>query len=159
MNCISLQREIEFLFFFRFTQLVENTVLLSTCGSQAAHTGLALLYSRQRLYAVVSTRSHQWTAYLALTNVVDYRTYDVTWSRQAGLAMYLEGTKVAVNVKGEARSQVLQTPSKCDLVVGEIRARTTIFVLELLHVTYSQKDIVDSLGITTGRVRCSALCL
>ncbi|XP_025096160.1 uncharacterized protein LOC112565098 isoform X1 [Pomacea canaliculata] len=137
-------------FSMRFTQLVENTVLLSTCGSQAAHTGLALLYSRQRLYAVVSTRSHQWTAYLALTNVVDYRTYDVTWSRQAGLAMYLEGTKVAVNVKGEARSQVLQTPSKCDLVVGEIRARTTIFVLELLHVTYSQKDIVDSLGITTG---------
>ena len=140
--------------FFRFTTLVENTVIFSSCGDRSDGTGLAVYYNRQRLYAVVTTPTLRWTVYTRRVVTDETVTYAVSWSQQDGLAIYVNGDRDGKLKKPEARTKV--SASTCDLVVGQTGSTFTVFVLELLQVVYLQKETIDKIGITTG---AASLCL
>ena len=103
--------------FFRFTTLEENTFIFSSCGDRSDGTGLAVYYSRQRLYAVVTTPTLRWTVYTRRVVTDETVTYAVSWSQQDGLAIYVNGDRDGKLKKPEARTKV--SASTCDLVVGQ----------------------------------------
>ena len=128
---------------------MENTVIFSSCGDKSDSTGLAIYYSRQRLYAVVTTPTLRWTVYTRRVVTEETVTYALSWSQQKGLAIYVNGDRDGRLEKPEARTQV-SLASTCDLVVGQTGSTVTVFVLELLQVVYLQKETIDKIGITTG---------
>ena len=129
---------------------------MSTCSDPSQSTGINVYYSRQRLYAVVSTRTQRWTVYTRRVTTTEFVTYSVSWSQQAGLSIYINGDRDGRLERPEARSPILSAATACDLVVGQTGDLFSVFVLELLQVVYVQKETIDQIGITTGE--CCPVC-
>lgn len=72
-------------FFIRFSQLLENGYLLSSCATDADSSGLAVYYSQKRLFFVVTTRTLAWTVYLQNVDTMHFHRLDISWSAQAGI--------------------------------------------------------------------------
>lgn len=137
---------------------MENSFIFTSCGDRSDGTGLTVYYSRQRLYAVVTTPTLRWTVYTRRVVTDETVTYSVSWSQQGGLALYVNGDRDGRLEKPETRTQV--SASTCQLVVGQTGSTFSVFVLELLHVVYLQKETMDKMGITTGgALSTSLLCL
>lgn len=136
--------------FCRFLTLAENARVLSTWCNEIDATGIKVYYSRQRLYAVVSTPSARWMVFTSKVDSREYRTYTISWSQQTGLELYVNGERDNTLEKPEMRTLTSATLTNCSLVVGHISTSTFTFALELLHIVYVQKATLDSFGITTG---------
>ncbi|KAK7469526.1 hypothetical protein BaRGS_00036472, partial [Batillaria attramentaria] len=139
-------------FTLSFTSLEDDTQIFTSagCGQQNSGTGITLFYSHQRLYAIVATRTHTWTVFTTKVSTAKYRTYSISWSRQLGLSVYVDGDRDAMLEKPVARRAPVETATACELTVGQTGTSLCTFILELWQVVYITKDTVDAVGVVTG---------
>ncbi|GFR90472.1 von Willebrand factor D and EGF domain-containing protein, partial [Elysia marginata] len=141
-------------FSIKITEFVEGGYLLTNCGDQGDSAGIAVYYKRERMYFVFSTLSVEWVTYVKKDQFDGDRFYDfeISWSSQLGLAVYIDNNLAGQENTGSSRQQVVMTPRECELKVGMPQAGNTFlkFELVIINIIYAEKKIVDTFEISTG---------
>lgn len=139
-------------FLCSFKTLTEDTVIFNSagCDQVAIGSGVTIFYRNERLGFRVSTQTFRYTSLITRVSTNRYYTYTMTWSKQLGLAVYVDGELEKTRKLPVDRHVILDDPTNCELVIGQVGNPVTTFYLELLHIVYLHKDSIDSVGITTG---------
>lgn len=68
--------------------------------------------------------------------------------------IYIDQKVVAQTNKPDARTNVVHNRRACDLTVGRQPSNEAIslqFELQIVHIIYADKSVVDSAGVITGQ--------
>ncbi|XP_035829885.1 uncharacterized protein LOC106014199 isoform X2 [Aplysia californica] len=139
-------------FTIKFTKLVQNGYLFTSCGVEQDGAGLSIYYRHDKLFFTVTTRTLQWRGYLRDVGTDAYHSYEVSWSAQTGLKVFVDNTLSLIKDKARDRRNPVVNPNTCPWKVGMTRTGTALlhFELEIIHLVYAEKEVVNELGIVIG---------
>ncbi|RUS80661.1 hypothetical protein EGW08_011565, partial [Elysia chlorotica] len=140
-------------FSVKFTELVEGGYLFTNCADDPDAAGIAVYYERQRMYFILSTKSVEWVTYVEQNqfNEDKFYNFEITWSAQLGLRVFIDSNIAGQEVTGETRLGMVST-KQCDFKLGEQQTGYTNlgFQLVFINFIYADKKIVDTFGVPTG---------
>ncbi|WAR21584.1 hypothetical protein MAR_015558, partial [Mya arenaria] len=75
-----------------FVQLLDNTFIINSGGHLPGHKGVALYYSHNKLYYIVSTSTLTWTLIVNYKPVLNvWQHFEITWNHNLGVEVLVNG--------------------------------------------------------------------
>ncbi|XP_033756295.1 uncharacterized protein LOC117339040 [Pecten maximus] len=133
----------------RLRSLRDNMYIYTSCGDEPGSVGYAMFYRNGFVYFTVSTRTKEWTV-STFVSVDTLYHFDLSWSQQFGLHMYVDYENKASTTDFLYRN--VPNPVECNLYIGAPHSTGTFTEMELEYwsILLASREVLIYLNFVIG---------
>ncbi|KAH3707245.1 hypothetical protein DPMN_066644 [Dreissena polymorpha] len=128
-----------------FKSLLDNTYIVSSGGNLPGHKGVALYYSQNHLYYIVSSSTFTWTLVVTYTPALNvWQHFEITWNPRLGVELLVNEHSLGTNGRPNPSGGSTSLPLAIACSHGQFAVNVNMMVTGIISWNFDRTMLVNA---------------